>query len=72
MIRLLKIIPLRFGIKLIKLYIFPSIIIYWQYVIQTIHNKAIAVIRKQIISPIRIPVICWLIIRFFTQAELFC
>ena len=46
MIRLLKIIPLRFGIKLIKLYIFSSIIIYWQYVIQTIHNKTIIVICK--------------------------
>ena len=65
MIRLFKIIPLRLGIKLIKFYIFSSIIIYWQYVIQTIHNKAIAVIRKQIISPIRIPVICRFIIRFF-------
>ena len=65
MIRLFKIIPLRLGIKLIKFYIFSSIIIYWQYVIQTIHNKAIAVIRKRIISPIRIPVICGFIIRLF-------
>ena len=54
MIRLFKIIPLYLGIKLIKLYIFSSIIIYWQYVIQTIHNKTITVICKQVISPIRI------------------
>ena len=71
MIRLLKIIPLYLGIKLIKLYIFSSIIIYWQYVIQTIHNKTITVICKQVISPIKITIIYRFIIRFFTQAELF-